>query len=335
MRYTPFREARERQTEHLAACLPRLREAVAELAAGGALAGPGPVMAGIGASLAAAAAPVWELRSHGIEAYRVGAGDDPVPLAATDRPVIAVSQSGRSPETVALLASAPERRRIAVVNEAPSPLTGVATFVVGLGGLPDSYASTLGYTATAMALGLVADVLGTHRTHPGWEDVPGEVGAVEGVMARSADALAAAFRGAASVDVVAHGASLGSAEEGALLLREVVRLPATAMSTRQYLHGAMESAGGGVHLLFGGDRELAVAAMLADAGHRCVVVTPDGRALPRGVVGIPIPDRLPGQRALLEAAVLQSLVQTLAEDRGLDIEDFVFHHTDTKIGVPE
>lgn len=37
------------------------------------------------------------------------------------------------------------------------------------------------------------------------------------------------------------------------------------------------------------------------------------------------------QRAILEALVMQALVAAVAEVRGTDIEEFVFHNTDTKV----
>ena len=51
--------------------------------------------------------------------------------------------------------------------------------------------------------------------------------------------------------------------------------------------------------------------------------------------------RLPGvseaQQAILEVLAMQILVAAVAERRGVDIEDFVFHNSDTKVpasGVP-
>ena len=44
----------------------------------------------------------------------------------------------------------------------------------------------------------------------------------------------------------------------------------------------------------------------------------------------------PAQRAILETLVAQILVGAVADRRGLDIEDFVFFHPDTKVegGTP-
>lgn len=331
MTYITFREARATQLEQLDALADGLAGSLTCKAETGAFEGPGPVFVGIGASLAAAAAPVWHLRSRGVEAYRLGAGEHPIPLPPTDRPVVGVSQSGRSPETLAALTSAPPGRRFAVVNATPSPLASAADLVVSLGGLRDSYASTLGFTATVMALGMMAELWDRGRVDPGWARVADAAAVVERTVLERRHALTEAFAGAAWADVVGGGPSTGSAEVGALLLREVVRVPATAMSTRQYLHGAMESAGGGVHLLFGGAREAEVASMLTRAGHRAVLVTDRVVRVPDAVTVVPLPDAPPSQRALLEAVLMQTLVEGLAASRGVAIEEFVFHHTDTKL----
>ena len=71
--YVPFAQARREQSALLELAVPRVVEQVRALAAAGRLAGPGPVFVGIGASFAAAGAPVWALRSRGIHSWRLGA----------------------------------------------------------------------------------------------------------------------------------------------------------------------------------------------------------------------------------------------------------------------
>jgi glucosamine--fructose-6-phosphate aminotransferase (isomerizing) len=150
--------------------------------------------------------------------------------------------------------------------------------------------------------------------------------------------LAPLFDGVTSADFIGAGPSVGSAEAAALLFREAVRLPAAGIGTRQYLHGSMESAGNSVHVLFGEAREAAVAETLAEAGHRAIVVTSDPEVDAGSLVAVV---RLPGvpeaQQAILEVLAMQILVAAVAERRGVDIEDFVFHNSDTKVpasGVP-
>jgi fructoselysine-6-P-deglycase FrlB-like protein len=329
--YIDFTAARTSQAEQLGVAIERLRHQVGSLADAGALTGAGPVFLGIGASLAAAAGPVWQLRENGVDAWRLGAGDTPVPLPASAHPIVAISQSGRSAETIAALESVPPGLRWAIVNTAPSPLAALADRLIELGSIPDSYASTIGYTATVAALSLLAESWNGGTPDASWQTFAVGLGAFERTLPGLLADVVPLFDGAHYVDVVGGGPSTGSAEASALLLREVARIPATGMSTRQYLHGAMESAGGGVHLLFGAQREADMARMLAVSGHRCVLVTSEDLPGHAGVEVVRVPGSTSTQRAILEIAVTQELVQAVAAARGIEIEEFVFHNEDTKV----
>lgn len=328
--YIGYARARADQLARLAVAIPHCAEQIEVWRAGGGLRGPGPVFVAIGNSLAAAGAAVWTLRARGIEAWRAGAGDQPAPFPPSPHPVIAVSQSGRSTETLAVLSSMERHNRYAVVNVADSPIAATASRFLHLGDIPDSYASTTGYTATAAALGLLADAWDAGRIDPGWAALPARARALEDYLTTRMPGLITGD--APYADVVAAAPGRGSAEYGALLLREVARIPSTPMSTREYLHGAMESAGAGLHLLLGDGRELTMARALAEHGQRVVLVTSATVADARNLSTIAVPDVPAGQRAVLDALVLQSLAGELAERRHLDIEQFVFHHTDTKVG---
>ncbi|HTJ31901.1 MAG TPA: SIS domain-containing protein [Dactylosporangium sp.] len=328
-----FAAARAQQLAALQLAVRRLSAEVAERQADGWFRGPGPIFVAIGASLAAACAPTWTLRRRGIHAWRLSAGDHPLPFPASRHPLLAVSQSGRSAETLAVLSSIGEQLRYAVTNAHPSPIAAAAPYHLSLGDLPDSYASTIGYTATIAGLGMIAEAWDDGPADPSWALLPQRMQELEDGLAGRLDDLVAPFAAARAADFVGAGPSLGSAEAGALLFREVVRLPATAMSTRQYLHGAMESAGGTAHVLFGGPRETAVAHTLSGAGHPVILVT-DHEVSPGPflqVVRLPVVP--PNQRAVLEAVVLQALVAQTAERAGIDVEEFVFHHDDTKVPV--
>jgi fructoselysine-6-P-deglycase FrlB-like protein len=139
------------------------------------------------------------------------------------------------------------------------------------------------------------------------------------------------FADATSADFVGAGPSVGSAEAGALLFREIARVPATGMGTRQYLHGSMESAGDGVHVLFGDGREPEVADTLAAAGHQVILITTEDIAARPGLATVRLPRRPPAQRAILEVGVIQILVAAVADLRAINIEDFVFDNADTKV----
>ena len=326
-----FASARADQAARLAEAIEAVAAAVTKRSRAGLLSQPGPIFVAIGASLAAACAPVWVLRSRGIHSWRLNAGDHPLPFPASVHPLIGVSQSGRSAETLAVLESVPPSLRCAVVNANPSPIADVATMVIDTGNIPDSYASTVGYTSTVVALGMIADAWDGGTVGPEWRDLPAEFVSAERSLTDQVSRLGSIFAQVRSADFVGAGPSVGSAEAAALLFREVARLPSTGMGTRQYLHGAMESAGDSAHVLFGDSRELEVAATLAAAGHPVILVTAEP-VEPRGNLAVvQIPRHAPAQRVILEALVMQILVAAAAAERAVDIDEFVFHHSDTKV----
>ncbi|WP_030149361.1 SIS domain-containing protein [Mycetocola saprophilus] len=328
--YITFAAATADQAQELTALVPRLRAHFERLAQAGNLRGRGPVLMGIGASYAAAAAAVWHLRKRGIEAARLDPGESPMPIVVGESPVFAISQSGRSTETLAALESVVPERRFGIVNVTPSPLSALATDTIDLGSIDDSYASTIGYTATVSALGMLAEAWDGGDIAADWDTLGARFAAAERDLAPAITAAAALFENAPSADFVGSATSVGSAEAGALLFREVARIPSTAMSTRQYLHGAMESAGAGVHVLFGTARERKAARMLAGAGHPVILISDDGSDPLPLVTTIVIPTLSDTQRGVIEALVMQQLVREVAENRGIAIEEFVFENDDTK-----
>ncbi|WP_020524023.1 SIS domain-containing protein [Catelliglobosispora koreensis] len=287
-----------------------------------------PLFCGIGASFASLAVPVHLLRGHGIAAHRVLASEVVEhPGAFGADLLIGVSQSGRSAETLAAFEVFPGFKT-AIVNVSPSPLTEIADSAVSLGDEPDSFASTVGYTGTIVALDLIAAAIsGTPDAARKWDDIAALVTATREsfhVPSRAATCVAA--------DLVASGASRASAEETALLLREVPRLPATASATRNYLHGEMESAGNTLHVIFGDGREIELAQTLARAGHLTVLVTAHGVPAESGLEVLRLPETEPAVRAVLEAVVAQELAAALADHRRVPVESFVFANNDTKAG---
>uniref|UniRef100_A0AAU2K2B6 Glutamine--fructose-6-phosphate aminotransferase [isomerizing] n=1 Tax=Streptomyces sp. NBC_00049 TaxID=2903617 RepID=A0AAU2K2B6_9ACTN len=292
-----------------------------------------PLFTGIGASYAALAVPVQQLREAGVVTQRVLSSEIENGTAGFDTDcLIAVSQSGRSSETLAAFRrAAPGITRTALLNVVPSPLGALADVTVDLGNEPDSHASTIGYTGTVVALDLVAGVLAGRDGDP-WDDIAEQTTAVH----RQATEVVAGLRGRAArciaSDGVAAGASRASAEEGALLLREVVRMTAAASATRNYLHGEMESAGNTLHLVHGDGREIALARSLAAAGHLTLLVTTADVDIAENLFTVRLPRVADAVRVVLETVVLQELVAQLSDERGVPIESFVFANGDTKEG---
>ncbi|MDX6347998.1 MAG: hypothetical protein QOF84_2788 [Streptomyces sp.] len=298
-----------------------------------------PVFVGIGASHAALALPLRLLGEDGIATRRELAGDlGPGPVLADADLVIGVSQSGRSTETLEALGQVARQRRAALVNASPSPLSEVAAHRIDLGGEPDSYASTIGYTGTLLGLTMAARALTGHT--PGqitaeWAGIGAQLEAHEQAVGAVVDEVAALAAGAVAADVIAAGAARSASEAGALLLREVCRVPATALVTRNYLHGAMESAGQTLHVVIGDGREIELARTLAEAGHLTLAVTSAALSGGKRLYVARVPEDVPlPVRTVLETVVLQRLAAALAATRGVEIEDFVFHNADTKTEEP-
>lgn len=292
-----------------------------------------PLFTGIGASYAALAVPVQQLREAGIVTQRVLSSEIETGTAGFDTDcLIAVSQGGRSSETIAAFeCAAPGITKTALLNVVPSPLGDLADLTVDLGNEPDSYASTIGYTGTVVALDLIAGAVAGREGDP-WADIAEQTTAVHwqateivaGLRERGARCIAS--------DGVAAGASRASAEEGALLLREVVRMTAAASATRNYLHGEMESAGNTLHLVYGDGREIELARSLAGAGHLTLLITTVETAPADNLSVVRLPEVADAVRVVLETVVLQELVAQLSAERDVPIESFVFANDDTKQG---
>jgi glucosamine--fructose-6-phosphate aminotransferase (isomerizing) len=337
--FIPYRTAMPRQAAELPAVARRVAEQLGDGAVRNLLAARRPVLLGIGASHAAAALPVALLRAHGVPAHRVEVGELPPGAPTLGDVTVAISQGGRSRETIDALLDVPQSQRAALVNMPGTPLTQVASSVLDLGGREDSKASTVGFTGTLVGLALLAEAWAVAAGHaapapaPEWERIGEAVGrftadpGVAAAVARITDLV----DGAASVDVVGGGASLAAAEEGALLLREVCRVPATAVELRQYLHGSSEiAAPTTAHLLIGGERTKALAAQLATAGARVALVS---ELLPARLTdeGVEHSFAAECERVVLETVAFQLVAGALAERLGLDPDEFVFIGDDTKV----
>jgi glucosamine--fructose-6-phosphate aminotransferase (isomerizing) len=329
--YITIAEARAAQADALEAAISRIGDEVRSAQTEGKLSGPGPIFLGIGASFAASAAAVWTLRARGIHSWRLNAGEYPIPFPASPHPLVGVSQSGKSAETLAVFDTIDRTLRISVVNALGSPIANISGTNISVGGIPDSYASTIGYTATIVALGMMGEAWDGGAIDPTWSALPTAFCALETALSSMTKPLVAKLASASYLDCAAQAASVGSAEGGALLFREIARLPSTGMSTRQYLHGAMESAGKGVHILFGQEREADLARTLARAGHDTILVSPLSIAAEPHLDHIAIPALSPAQRPVLESLIMQTLAVETAIALGHDPDAFVFHHTDTKV----
>jgi glutamine---fructose-6-phosphate transaminase (isomerizing) len=186
--------------------------------------------------------------------YLWGAGNGlPVALAAPSlftayaRPpalrralVVAISQSGQSPDIVAVLDEA--RRQgaptLAIVNDASSPLARAADAVVDVCAGPErAVAATKTYTAQLMAIAMVSAALAGDEAR--WSDlarVPGLVGQVlaqDGAIGERAER----YRFMQHCVVLGRGYNYATAFEWALKLKELAYVIAEPYSSADFQHG--------------------------------------------------------------------------------------------------
>jgi glutamine---fructose-6-phosphate transaminase (isomerizing) len=247
--------------------------------------------------------------------------------------VVGVSQSGRSREVLSCLTTLPaDYPKLAVTDDAESPIGIGADTTISLALLEDSDVRTLGYTGTVQALGLLRDSLAPDHAPPDWEWLSDEVDRQVPLAERFAERALTHVREILSFDLVGSGAAFGSAAQGALLLREVCRLPGAAYDTYGYLHGPVEAAGPGVALIvIGGVRETKLAQSLAAAGVKVILLTTEDVREEHGIVVYRLPAADDALRPILEIVPLQTLALALATANGLPVGEFRHHQDDTKV----
>jgi len=166
--------------------------------------------------------------------------------------LVAVSQSGRTPEIVEVVirARANGARAIALTNDLGSPLAGAADLVVDLGaGQERAVPATKTVTAQLTAFAIIAQALGDL----GLEDeaaaeLPSQVAAV---LADPAPAIALAewMRSTDRLVTVARGLLYGAACEVALKVEETTSRFTAAFSAADLRHGPIAIASGGPPVL--------------------------------------------------------------------------------------
>jgi glucosamine--fructose-6-phosphate aminotransferase (isomerizing) len=240
--------------------------------------------------------------------------------------VIGISQSGRSPDVVGVVAAA--RRQgaatIAITNTPASELAAAAEHQLDLrAGEERAVAATKTYTASLTA---VAMLVGAFATRLG---VDGESSALAAIPAaltdalapeREAEAEAVARRLAASdrVIVVGRGFEYATAREMALKLKELARVSADPYSSADFLHGplALVEPGLPVVVLAPSGRAAADAdallARLGELGADPIVISDRPEAslkLPAGLPDslMPIASVVPGQLVALHAAIARGI----------------------------
>jgi glucosamine--fructose-6-phosphate aminotransferase (isomerizing) len=153
---------------------------------------------------------------------------------------VAVSQSGRTPEIVAVLRAARDggARTVAITNDAGSPLAGVAEAVIDLGaGDERAVPATKTFTAQLAAFGILAEALGdVPWGEEEWSRLPPLVEEVLGDP-EPGRSVASAIGDAHGLITVGRGYLYAVALEGALKLKETAGILAQGYSAADLRHG--------------------------------------------------------------------------------------------------
>jgi glucosamine--fructose-6-phosphate aminotransferase (isomerizing) len=160
------------------------------------------------------------------------------PLRLADAVALTLSQSGRSPDIVAMQRAARQAGAftVALVNDAGSPAAVDAAALLPLhAGEERSVAATKTMIATLVAgASLVAHWAGDAELRAGLADLPGRLA---DSRAPPPDDLVAPLAAARSLYVLGRGATLAMAAEAALKLKETSAIHAEAFSSAEVLHG--------------------------------------------------------------------------------------------------
>lgn len=159
-----------------------------------------------------------------------------------DSIVVAISQSGRTPDVVEYARAARGRAAliVAVTNDAGSPLADSSEVVLELcAGSEEAIAATKTYTASIAALALLAAALGGRE-----EETAGEIESCASLIAEALPALQEQAGGAAAllqatrqIVVIGRGVEFATAREIALKLSETCRLLAEPLTSTDLAHG--------------------------------------------------------------------------------------------------
>ncbi|WP_027480983.1 SIS domain-containing protein [Deinococcus pimensis] len=240
--------------------------------------------------------------------------------------VLAVSQSGESPDVVETVASARAAGAltVALVNREDSPLARAAEFVLPLmAGEERAVAATKSYLASlTAAFGLVAALAEDAALSQALTRLPDVLRSALEVESVARD-RAERYRYAETMVVLGRGLHFGVAHESALKLKETSGLMAEAYSAAEFSHGPVRVVEAGFPILALSSRDEAAASTaatlrdLAGKGAELVLIGADA--------DVPAPVRLltpPSGHAFTDTVVTAAAVYLLAGHlalaRGLD-----------------
>jgi glutamine---fructose-6-phosphate transaminase (isomerizing) len=169
-----------------------------------------------------------------------------------DALVIGISQSGASPDIVAVIDAARDQGAptIAITNEPESPLAAAADQTIALGAGPErAIAATKTYTAELLAIALLSAALAEDATDRAAVAAIPETLAQALALEPEVERIAAEQSAANRALVIARGYEYATAREWALKLKELARVFADPYSSADFQHGPLALVEPGVPVL--------------------------------------------------------------------------------------
>jgi glucosamine--fructose-6-phosphate aminotransferase (isomerizing) len=208
---------------------------------------PTVIFTGMGSSLYAAYPAQAYLTEHGVRAIVWETAElvhHHLKVLGPDTLLVVVSQSGQTAEVLRLLKTLPgEARVLAVTNVEASPLSKCANLLLPMMAGGQGAVSTKTYTCSVAVLMYLAFAIVGHPPSPLTQEVMRAVKAQEDIIERHdllMPPIVEFFSLPPYVALMSRGADLATAYQGALTLKEVVRVAAEAISAAQFRHGPME-----------------------------------------------------------------------------------------------
>jgi len=225
------------------------------------------------------------------------------PPRLRDALLLAVSQSGQSPDIVTVME---EGRRqgvltVAITNDTESPLSGAVEHMVAMhAGREQSVAATKTYTASLLAVAMLsAHLAGDHDRIRALEAIPDFVAQIISTFALSTIEAAERYRYANACVVLSRGYNYATAFEVALKLKELTYVLAEPYSSPDFEHGPVALVEHGFPVIaVVPEGEVALELVdyirqLRDRGAELVVISALDEALNLAQTPLPLPRRIP------------------------------------------
>lgn len=235
--------------------------------------------------------------------------------------VLAISQSGKSPDLIASLekARAAGAFIVGLVNAPDSPLESIAHVTLPLHAGPEiSVAATKSYVAS---LAVLANLVALWS---GDDALPRQVEMLPPLLERAWNCdwtpAVQALSGARDLYVIGRGIGFGIAQEAALKLKETCGLHAEAFSAAEVLHGPMALVGNGFPVLVfsqNDESRESVEAMTGRFAQNQARMLVAGFAA-SGTTALPTVAAAPALEPILMIQSFYRMAEALSRQRGLD-----------------